>query len=209
VLRRVRELRITPMYVVLVVTGWAALCLWGSVPIRTAVVAANSTNVDNLLQGRFSPLLTSALVLEGRECLLAVPFVAVLVGIGELVWGRVRVVVTFLLGHVGASLVVFAGLAAGLAAHLVCPRVATDPDVGVSYGTVAVLGALLVTAPVPHAARLQVLAVLLAATVALIGGTFTDVGHLASLVLGLAVGRIRPHEVLLPVAVAAPGARGG
>jgi hypothetical protein len=189
VLRRVRTLRVTPVYVVLVLGVWAALCVGAGAAARDAVVHANSTNVSNLLHGRFYTLLTSAVLLEGRACLLAVLALGVVLGIGELAWGRVDVIGVFLSGHIVASLLVSGGLAAGISLHHLCQRLATVADVGVSYGTMAVLGALLVSGRLRRPAWWQLTAVVLAVTVTLIDRTSTDAGHLTSLLLGFATGQ--------------------
>lgn len=56
-------------------------------------------------------------------------------------------------------------------------------------GAMAVLGALLVTRTLPHPARWQLTAVVLALTVTLLDGTITDAGHLISLLCATPVGR--------------------
>ncbi len=176
------------MYLALVLSLRAAMCLWAGAAGRAALVHANSTNVANLLHGRFYPLLTSAVLVEGRACLPAVLGLGVVLGIAELVWGAVAMVAVFLYGHLAATLLVFAGLVTGLALHRLGQDVAGAADVGPSYGALAVLGALLVSRGLPHPARWQVAAVAVALTAVLLDRTFTDAGHLASLLLGVAAG---------------------
>jgi hypothetical protein len=94
----------------------------------------------------------------------------------------------FVYGHVVATLLVFAGLVAGLSLHRLCRAVASAADVGPSYGAVTVLGALLATFPLPHARRWQIVAVAAALAAVLLDRTFTDVGHAVALLLGFAIG---------------------
>lgn len=188
VFRHLGTLRVAPVYVGLVAAVRAAMCLWAGVASRTAVVHANSTNVTNLLHGRVYTLVTSAVLLEGRACLPALLALGIVLCIGELAWGRVGMLAVFLYGHIVATLLVFAGLTIGLSVHQLCQRVACMADVGPSYGAMAVLGALLVTRTLAHPARWQLTAAVLALTVTLLHGTFTDAGHLISLLLGFAAG---------------------
>jgi hypothetical protein len=182
-----RKLRMTPVYAALVVLVWAVQ-LAASHHVRAQIVHLNSTNVANLLHGRVYTLLSSALVLGGRTHVLAVLGLVVILGIGELVWGWIRVAGVFLFGHVVATLLVFAGLATGIALHLVRTFVAHAPDVGISYGTVAVLGALLVYIPLRRRVLWQVLAVSGGLAGVLLSHSFTAVGHLTALLLGFVAG---------------------
>jgi hypothetical protein len=179
---------VTPAYVVVVAAGRAAMCLATGAASRAAIVRANSTDVANLLHGRLYTLLSSALVLEGRACLLALPVLAVALAIAELTWGGLVLAAVFLYGHIVATLLVFAGLVTGLVLHQLSRHVVNAPDVGPSYGAVAVLGALLASGRLGRAVRWQLAAVLLATSVLLVGRTFTDAGHLVSLLLGIAAG---------------------
>ncbi|AEW93693.1 hypothetical protein SCATT_13220 [Streptantibioticus cattleyicolor NRRL 8057 = DSM 46488] len=156
---------------------------------RERVLRAHSTNVDNLRAGRWYTLVTSAFFVEEP---LGPGFGAVLplaLGRAEAAWGVRRTAAVFALGHVGASLLVYAGLrAAGVSG-----RTARAVDVGPSYGFNAVLAAR--AASVPHpAARAAATAGLLALGVRPLlrrGRTFTDAGHLAALVLGAGAATLR------------------
>jgi hypothetical protein len=189
--RQLGTLRLTPVYVGLVAAVWAATCMWAGPAVQAMLVHANSTNVANLLHGRFYTLLTSAALVEGRACLPALLAMGIILCIGELAWGRVAMLAVFLFGHVAATLLVFAGLVTALSFHQLCQGVAGAADVGPSYGATAVLGALLVTHRLPHPARWQVAAAVLVLTVTLFDRTFTGAGHLTSLLLGFAAGHIR------------------
>lgn len=181
---RLRSLQVTPLYVVTIAAVYVAI----DPARRTAVVHANSTNVANLLHGQWYTLLTSAVLLAGRDCLPVLLLVGVVIGIGELTIGRSGVIAVFWYGHVVASLLVFAGIATGTSLHELCQRLAFAPDVGPSYGAVAVLGRLLVHQALRRPATWQITAVLLALAATALHRTFTDAGHLTALMLGLAAG---------------------
>ncbi|MFJ6752015.1 rhomboid-like protein [Streptomyces sp. NPDC091266] len=177
-----------PLYVGAVQLGaYATARLSG--PRRRALLRSHSTNVVNLRAGRWGTLVTSAAFVEEP---LPLPYGAALLATlatAEARWGTRRAAGVFAAGHIGASLLVYAGLRG---------RVRTDPpdasaravDVGASYGFYATLGALAAT--VPHrGARAVATAGLLAPVLRPVlrpGRTFTDVGHATALVLGVAMG---------------------
>lgn len=153
---------------------------------REAVLRAHSTNVDNLRDGRWHTLLTSAFLVEEP---LDPAYGAMLLGIlggAETVWGSRRTAAVFAFGHLGASLLVYGGLRATDASK----ETRSAVDVGASYGLNAVLGAA--AASLPHrAARAVAAAGVLGLVVRPLvreGRTFTDAGHLAALLLGLGAG---------------------
>ncbi|MFE9413197.1 rhomboid-like protein [Streptomyces sp. NPDC006704] len=150
---------------------------------RQDLLRSCSTNVDNLSAGRWSTLATSALfVEEPMELPYALLLVTVL-GYAEYARGAWWAAGVFLLGHVGATLLVYGGLRASRPS----PAVRRAVDVGPSYGLYALLGALtsaLPRGPVRGGARLALLA-LTARPVLRPGRTFTDAGHLTALGLGL------------------------
>ncbi|MFD7553383.1 rhomboid-like protein [Streptomyces sp. NPDC059835] len=143
-----------------------------------------STNVDNLAAGRWETLLTSALVVEEPMPLPYALLLVAVLGYAEYAYGAWWTAAVFLFGHAAATLLVYGAL-----------RRTTDPqtrgalDVGTSYGFNAVLGALTSALPrgaVRTSARIGLLA-LAAAPVVKRGRTFTDVGHLAALGIGVGI----------------------
>lgn len=168
-----------------------------------AVVLRSSTNLVNLRLHPPFVLVASAFVEPGPfELLLVVPLVWAL---GELQrrLGRAVVLVTAVLGHVGATLVVSTVLLAGITHGRVALSDVATADVGVSYVLVTSLGVLTAWAPRRRAA------VAAGGTVALVaalvaGRTFTDLGHLAGWLVGLGlalvVDRAR-REAAAPTAV--------
>lgn len=172
------------------------------------LIRDSSTNLHNLSEGRLGTLIGSAFVNEAGPLYYWLPGLVALLALGELFWKSRRMLVAFLIGHVGATLIVAAGLAGALAAGLLSSSVADAADVGMSYGAVGVLGTL--TAAVSPRWRGAWagwwLAVAAASTVH-DGLDFTSAGHAVALVLGMAVGSRfdRPvwsalHGVLLVVA---------
>lgn len=152
------------------------------------LIRAASTNLDNLGAGRISTLLTSAFVTQGPPTLSWwIVLVALLAAI-ELSWGSWQAAGVFTAGHVGATLIVAAGLAVGVRYGWAAPEVSHAIDVGISYGVMALIGA--VTAGLPPALRpIWVVSwVLLTLAAVLRSGDFTSFGHLCALVIGLGIG---------------------
>ena len=73
----------------------------------------------------------------------------VLLALAELFWRSRQLVLTFTLGHLGATLLVALGLAVAVKLGWTPASVSRDIDVGMSYGAATVLGAL--TAAIPRA----------------------------------------------------------
>lgn len=176
---------------------------------RTELLRTHSTNVDNLRAGRWQTLATSAVFVEEP---LPVPYGAALLaalGTAEARWGTWRAAGVFAAGHAGASLLVYGALrrrtregtpsattgasparAAGETGAQPPDTTARAIDVGASYGFNATVGALAATVP-HHGARAAATTGLLALGIRPVlrrGRTFTDVGHLAALVIGVALG---------------------
>uniref|UniRef100_A0AAU2VAP9 Integral membrane protein n=1 Tax=Streptomyces sp. NBC_00003 TaxID=2903608 RepID=A0AAU2VAP9_9ACTN len=152
---------------------------------RQDLLRSCSTNVDNLEAGRYGTLATSALLVESpMELPYALLLLAVL-GYAEYAHGAWWAAGVFLLGHVGATLLVYGGLRTRRPA----PATRSALDVGTSYGFYAALGALtsaLPRGPLRAGARIALLA-LAAKPLLRQDRGFTDAGHFAALGLGLGV----------------------
>lgn len=151
------------------------------------VVALMSTNLHNLAEGRLGTLLASAFVTAEGQTYLLLPGLVCLLALAELLWRSRRLVQVFLLGHVGATLIVAAGLAFAIKVGWVPLAVSHADDVGLSYGAIAVLGTL--TAAIPDRWRPAWTAgwLTVAAVVVVLGGGFTAAGHAVALLLGMAL----------------------
>lgn len=188
-------MRVTVGYAVLLVAVATVLLLLGP-RVQDMVVAQMSTNLHNLMRGHIGTLIGSAFVAVDGPIYVWLPGLFCLLAVTELLWHGGVLVVTFAFGHIGATLIVAAGLAAAIQFGWTPVSVARASDVGISYGAVAVLGAL--TAAIPARWRPAWIGWWLAVTVLAVsavalgvaparGGDFTDAGHIIAMVLGMAL----------------------
>ncbi len=186
ILSGLRRIRITLGYAAALAAVSIALVLLGP-HVRDQVVRRASTNVHNLSHGRLGTLLGSAFVNDSGPFYVWLPWLICLLALSELLWHSGRLAVVFIIGHIGATLVVAAGLVAAIEMGWLPISITRASDVGMSYGAVAVLGAL--TAAIPARWRPAWIGWWLAVAVAVVavGGEFTDVGHCVALVLGMLV----------------------
>lgn len=188
VLARLGRVRVTLIYaaaLAAVAVGVAHL----RPQVQQSLMRHVSTNLHNLGEGKIGTLVSSAFVNEAGPIYLWLPGLVALLALGELMWESRRMVVTFVVGHVGATLLVAAGIAAAVTAGWVSHSIVNATDVGMSYGAVAVLGSF--TAAIPRRWRAGWAGGWLAmafGSAALSGWQFTNVGHAVALVLGIAVG---------------------
>jgi hypothetical protein len=189
VLARLGRVRVTLLYaaaLTAVAVGVAHL----RPQVQQSLMRHVSTNLHNLGEGKVGTLVSSAFVNEAGPVYIWLPGLVALLALGELLWESRRLMVTFVVGHVGATLLVAAGITAALMAGWVSHSIVNATDVGMSYGAVAVLAVAFGSA-------------------VLSGGDFTNVGHAVALVLGMAVGTrfgtpqhwTLPRYALLVVAV--------
>jgi hypothetical protein len=151
------------------------------------LVQRASTNLHNLARGHLGTLLGSALVVDAGPLYFWLPFLTCLLALAELHLRTIRLVVAFLVGHIGATLVVAAALAAAVEFGWLPISVARASDVGMSYGALAVLGAM--TAAIPERWRPAWIGWWVSAGLAsaIIGADFTDAGHTIAVMLGVLV----------------------
>jgi hypothetical protein len=146
-----------------------------------------STNLHNLAHGHVGTLLGSALVVDAGPLYFWLPFLTCLLALAELHLRTIRLAVAFLVGHIGATLLVAAALAAAVEFGWMPVSITRASDVGMSYGALAVLGAM--TAVIPSRWRAAWVGWWISAglAAAIIGGDFTDAGHTAAVILGVLV----------------------
>ena len=194
-LARLARVRVTVAYAVIVTCVTVALYALGP-KVQDRVISHVSTNLHNLSRGHFGTLLDSAFVIDAGPIYVWLPGLVCLLALAELMWGSIRLMVAFAVGHVGATLLVAAGLTAAVELSWLPVSVSRATDVGMSYGATAVLG--LLTAALPRRWRPAWIGWLLAAGVGVVavGRDFTDVGHAVALVLGMLVSMRfgRPHH---------------
>jgi hypothetical protein len=180
----IRSAPLTYIYLaILLVTTWV---LQNSSPwIAHRLLLEQSTNLHHLGKDPVRVLIGSAFWLSGsgQIFLWLVLFSLVLAPVER--WlGSARTAFVFAVGHVGATLLVAAGLWIAVHADIVERQVTHAEDVGVSYGFFAVAAVL--TLRLPQRRRLPYALVLTGylSLAAAIDSTFTDFGHLTALGLG-------------------------
>ena len=185
-LARLARVRVTVAYAVIVTCVTIALYALGP-QVQDRVTRHVSTNLHNLSHGHFGTLLGSAFVIDAGPIYVWLPGLVCLLALAELMWRSGLLMVTFAAGHVGATLLVAAGLTTAVELGWLPLSVSRATDVGMSYGAAAVLGSL--TAAIPGRWRPAWIGWFLAVGVAAVavGRDFTDVGHAVALALGMLV----------------------
>jgi hypothetical protein len=210
VLSRLAPVRVSVGYAVMLVGVATALVILGP-QVQDQVIRLASTNLHNLAHGHLATLLCSAFVTDCGPIYIWLPGLVSLLALAELMWRSGRLVVAFLVGHIGATLLVAVALTAALRFGWLPTSVTRATDVGMSYGAVAVLGAL--TGAIPRRWRPVWIGWWLAVGTAgllLSGRDFADVGHGFALLLGMVVSTrfgvperwTKPRMALLVIAAA-------
>ena len=170
---------------VLTITTWVLLGLTSD--IVDSILHEHSTNLDQLRTNPVRVLIRSAFWVDGYLLLVWVVLFALVLAPAERWLGTVRWLVVFVAGHVGATLSTAAGLWLAIRWRLAPSSLSNVVDVGVSYGFAAL--AAIFTYRLPPPGRWYWAVGLLAVTggAAIIGGTFTDFGHLAAVIIGFAM----------------------
>jgi hypothetical protein len=206
--RATRSAPLTVGYLI-VLSATTALLSIASPDSDDRLLLAFSTNLHQLGHAPVRVLVGSAFWTSGWGELAQwfVLFLAVLAPV-ERRLGRRRTLLAFVAGHVGATLMVAAGLWLALRLGFVAPSVAVARDVGVSYGffSVAALAGYLLARRV----RLCYLAVLggYVTLAAALSHTFTDFGHLAAVAIGLACAAAIASRSRVELAISRPGSGG-
>jgi rhomboid family protein len=201
------SVRVTACYALTLLAIYLMLATLGPHAHEVAV-SRMSTNVHNLGRGYLGTLIGSAFVDDGGELFFWLPGLVCLLALGELMWCSRGLLVTFTVGHIGATLIVAVGLVAAIETGMLPVSIARASDVGISYGAMCVLGAF--TAAIP--ARWRGIWAgwwLGTAVVAAASANFTAVGHVVALLLGIGLSfRLCPvaswtplHRALLMVGV--------
>jgi hypothetical protein len=186
VLTRLAPVRVTLTYAVIVTCVTSTLYVLGPQE-QDRVIRHASTNLHNLGHGHLGTLAGSAFVIDAGPIYVWLPGLVCLLALAELLWRSGRLVVAFVMGHAGATLLVAIGLTAAVEMRWLPLSVSRATDVGMSYGAAAVLGSL--TAAIPRRWLAAWLGWWLAVGVAVVavGRDFTDVGHAVALALGIVV----------------------
>lgn len=186
VLAGLARVRVTMIYAALLAAVTVVLLVLGP-DVQALVVRHASTNLHNLSRGHLATLLDSAFVVDAGPIYVWLPGLVCLLALFEVLFHSARLIVAFAVGHIGATVLVAAGLTAAIKLGVLSAAVSRADDVGMSYGAIGVLGAL--TAAIPHRYRAAWVAgwIAVAATGVALDRDFTSVGHGTALLLGMAV----------------------
>lgn len=158
------------------------------------LVESSSTNLANLRTHPLYVLGASAFVVEDGMALLSLPLLVVSYAVAQHRLGRGPLLVAIVIGHLLATLFVAPLLAAGISQGWLPQAIATESDVGFSYGMACVFGLLSCTIRPGRRRQGYIAAILtwwgwplLLAPLHLGHPTFTDVGHVIAVLTGLAL----------------------
>ena len=113
ILSRLARVQFTVGYVAVLLGVSCAILMLGQ-HTHDVIVQRASTNLHNLAHGHIGTLLGSAFVVDAGPLYFWLPFLTCLLALAELHLHTIRLVVAFLVGHIGATLVVAAALAAAV-----------------------------------------------------------------------------------------------
>lgn len=185
ILSTLTSVRVTVSYATVLAAVGTTLLIMGP-RAGDVVVSHMSTNLHNLARGHVATLIGSLFVTSDGFIYVWLPGLVCLLALAELLWRGRRLILVFGLGHLGATLFVAVGLTAAIRFGWLPISVARASDVGISYGAMAILGAL--TAAIPTRWRAAWVGWWLAVGVisATVGGDdFTNSGHLVALLIGM------------------------
>lgn len=152
-----------------------------------------STNLANLQTRPVAALVGSAFVLDGGPQLNFPVFVPAL-AIAESRMGTRRTITIFALGHVGATAISAAVVRRGIASGRLDESLANEPDVGMSYGALAVRFAAIGSVNGYRATAIdagRALAVLALTQPWHVARDFTALGHVTAAAIGALAGLVR------------------
>lgn len=153
--------------------------------VHERAVIRCSTNLYNLHHSPYSVLAASAFVVNGVLALWQLPWLVWAYGEAQRWVGRTATLLVGILGHVGATLFVATVMSASLAHGRLERSEAHVSDVGVSYGLMCISGFVVSRVPERYRTAYTVALVLYAAGPLAVVPTFTALGHVCALGLGL------------------------
>lgn len=195
---RLMRVRVTAGYVLALCVVLAMLEVLGPA-FHDRVVQYTSTNLHNLAHGRIETLLASAFVADTDRIYLWLPGLICLLAAAELLWQGRRLAVVFLVGHVGTTVIVAAGLVLAVEQGWLPWSTTRAADVGISYGVMAVTGALSAAVPPRYKPVWLGWWLAAAAAVVMVSPDFADDGHVIALLLGILIStRLDPAVTWTP-----------
>jgi hypothetical protein len=153
------------------------------------LVTSASTNVHNMTRNPAHVLVVSAFWVNSTPWIwpMAVLIVVVMAP-AERLLGTGTALLVFAAGHIGATTLTVVAIAIGVGQGLLPRSMAFALDVGPSYGLAALAGVLVTRLPRGRIRRAGAVALLGGLVAALVlGGDFTDTGHLIAAVIGMAL----------------------
>jgi len=156
------------------------------------LVASASTNLHNMTIDPIRVLAVSAFWVQSAPWIWPMaPLMVTVMVPAERLLGTGRTLFVFAAGHVGATALTIAAIGVSVHYGLLPHRLAYALDVGPSYGLAALGGVLATRLPRRGIRRAAIGALLLGlATAVILGGDFTDAGHLLAALIGLALSPI-------------------
>jgi hypothetical protein len=153
--------------------------------VHQRTVIRCSTNLYNLHHSPIFVLAASAFVVNNLFSLWQLPILIWGYGEAQRWVGRVAALIVAILGHVGATLFVATMLAASLGHGRLAHSAAHVSDVGVSYGLVCILGFVVSRVQPRYRVAYVAALVLFAAGPLVVVPSYTALGHVSALGLGL------------------------
>jgi hypothetical protein len=153
--------------------------------VHQRTVIRCSTNLYNLHHSPLFVLAASAFVVNNLFSLWQLPILVWGYGEAQRWVGRAAAVLVGALGHVGATLFVATVMSASLAHGRLEHSEAHVSDVGVSYGLVCILGFVVSRVPRQYRTAYAAALALFAAGPLVLMPTYTALGHVSALGLGL------------------------
>lgn len=135
------RIRFTVGYVAALASVSTTILMHGP-QVHAQVIRHASTNLHNLAHGHLGTLWNSAFVIDEGPLYFWLPCLACLLAVAELQLRSLRLTVAFVVGHIGATLLVAAVLAGAIEIGWLPWSISRVSDVGMSYGALAALGAL-------------------------------------------------------------------
>lgn len=187
------RLKVTITYSVLAAT--AAILVGHLGPhAQWHVLLGASTNLHNLGDGHVGTLVASAFLTDGEPNWVWLGAVAFLFAVAEWISGSMRFLLAFAAGHIGATVLVAAGLFVGIHADWLEDSLAVAVDVGVSYAAAAVAGSLIGYLRGPWRVLWAGGWLALVGASAIADPSFTAFGHATALCIGLGLGAYFLHH---------------
>ena len=148
-------------------------------------IAQSSTNLDNMSRNPVLVLALSAFVMAPLWLLLLLIPLVIAYGAVQRWLGRLALVVTVVLSHVGASLCVMTAETVALTQRTVSSANTGRHDVGVSYGLAGAIGLLLVRVPPRFRAWYGLASVAGVAALIVFRSSFSAIGHGSAWLIGV------------------------